>query len=138
MIMNEMKSYLNTLANTEIATTNNKVEQKASRQIKENLTNLLTDLLKGAETENQVVVMRTEKGVGIAINNEIGWVSIEINAVVKTLDYDLVEENEIYHDKVESRELKAKEQAEAKAKKIAQQKKLQEKKAELKAIKEAE
>lgn len=136
--MNEMKSYLNTLANTEIATTNNKVEQKASRQIKENLTNLLTDLLKGAETENQVVVMRTEKGVGIAINNEIGWVSIEINAVVKTLDYDLVEENEIYHDKVESRELKAKEQAEAKAKKIAQQKKLQEKKAELKAIKEAE
>ena len=136
--MNEMKSYLNTLANTEIATTNNKVEQKASRQIKENLTNLLTDLLKGAETENQVVVMRTEKGVGIAINNEIGWVSIEINAVVKTLDYDLVEENEIYHDKVESRELKAKEQAEAKAIKIAQQKKLQEKKAELKAIKEAE
>lgn len=136
--MNEMKSYLNTLANTEIATTNNKVEQKASRQIKENLTNLLTDLLKGAETENQVVVMRTEKGVGIAINNEIGWISIEINAVVKTLDYDLVEENEIYHDKVESRELKAKEQAEAKAKKIAQQKKLQEKKAELKAIKEAE
>lgn len=136
--MNEMKSYLNTLANTEIATTNNKVEQKASRQIKENLTNLLTDLLKNAETENQVVVMRTEKGVGIAINNEIGWVSIEINAVVKTLDYDLVEENEIYHDKVESRELRAKEQAEAKAKKIAQQKKLQEKKAELKAIKEAE
>lgn len=136
--MNEMKSYLNTLANTEIATTNNKVEQKASRQIKENLTNLLTDLLKGAETENQVVVMRTEKGVGIAINNEIGWVSIEINAVVKTLDYDLVEENEIYHEKVESRELKAKELAETKAKKIAQQKKLQEKKAELKAIKEAE
>ena len=136
--MNELKSYLNTLANTEIATTNNKVEQKASRQIKENLTNLLTDLLKGAETENQVVVMRTEKGVGIAINNEAGWVSIEINAVVKTLDYDLVEENEIYHEKVESRELRAKEQAEAKAKKIAQQKKLQEKKAELKAIKEAE
>lgn len=136
--MNEMKSYLNTLANTEIATTNNKVEQKASRQIKENLTNLLTDLLKGAETENQVVVMRTEKGVGIAINNEIGWVSIEINAVVKTLDYDLVEENEIYHEKVETRELKAKELAETKAKKIAQQKKLQEKKAELKAIKEAE
>ena len=136
--MNEMKSYLNTLANTEIETTNNKVEQKASRQIKENLTNLLTDLLKGAETENQVVVMRTEKGVGIAINNEIGWVSIEINAVVKTLDYDLVEENEIYHEKVESRELRAKEQAETKAKKIAQQKKLQEKKAELKAIKEAE
>lgn len=136
--MNELKSYLNTLANTEIATTNNKVEQKASRQIKENLTNLLTDLLKGAETENQVVVMRTEKGVGIAINNEAGWVSIEINAVVKTLDYDLVEENEIYHEKVENRELRAKEQAEAKAKKIAQQKKLQEKKAELKAIKEAE
>lgn len=136
--MNEMKSYLNTLANTEIATTNNKVEQKASRQIKENLTNLLTNLLKNAETENQVVVMRTEKGVGIAINNEIGWVSIEINAVVKTLDYDLVEENEIYHEKVESRELRAKEQAEAKAKKIAQQKKLQEKKAELKTIKEAE
>lgn len=136
--MNELKSYLNTLANTEIATTNNKVEQKASRQIKENLTNLLTNLLKGAETENQVVVMRTEKGVGIAINNEAGWVSIEINAVVKTLDYDLVEENEIYHEKVESRELRAKEQAEAKAKKIAQQKKLQEKKAELKAIKEAE
>lgn len=136
--MNELKSYLNTLANTEIATTNNKVEQKASRQIKENLTNLLTDLLKGVETENQVVVMRTEKGVGIAINNEAGWVSIEINAVVKTLDYDLVEENEIYHEKVESRELRAKEQAEAKAKKIAQQKKLQEKKAELKAIKEAE
>lgn len=133
-----MKSYLNTLANTEIATTNNKVEQKASRQIKENLTNLLTNLLKNAETENQVVVMRTEKGVGIAVNNEIGWVSIEINAVVKTLDYDLFEENEIYHDKVESRELRAKEQAEAKAKKIAQQKKLQEKKAELKAIKEAE
>ena len=136
--MNEMKSYLNTLANTEIATTNNKVEQKASRQIKENLTNLLTNLLKGVETENQVVVMRTEKGIGIAINNEIGWVSIEINAVVKTLDYDLVEENEIYHEKVESRELKAKELAETKAKKIAQQKKLQEKKAELKAIKEAE
>lgn len=136
--MNELKSYLQTLANTEIAHSETKIEQKASRQIKENLNSLMIKALETIASDD-VQILRTAKGIGIAIDNEqVGFIPIEINITIKNLDYDIVEENIAYNEKLESDKIKKAEKEKAKATKIAKQKAIKEQAQKLKELKESE
>lgn len=134
--MKQLQQYLVELANNnELPHSETKIEQKASRLIKETLTTMLVDLFKGIETDN-VQILRTSKGVGIALDNEkVGFIPLEIAITIKNLDYDIVEENIAYNEKVESDKQKAIEKEKAKQAKIAKQKAIKEKEQELKNLK---
>jgi hypothetical protein len=136
--MNELKTYLQDLANTDIAHSETKIEQKASRQIKENLNSLMLQALESLAS-NDIQILRTAKGIGIAIDNEkVGFIPIEINITIKNLDYDIVEENIAYNEKLESDKIKKAEKEKAKATKIARQKAIKEQAQKLKELKESE
>lgn len=136
--MNELKTYLQDLANADIAHSETKIEQKASRQIKENLNSLMLQALESLAS-NDIQILRTAKGIGIAIDNEkVGFIPIEINITIKNLDYDIVEENIAYNEKLESDKIKKAEKEKTKAEKIARQKAIKEKAKELKELKESE
>ena len=132
--MKQLQEYLNQIAlSSNIATSSNggKLEQKISRKIKEDTTQLLLELFAQLENEN-IIVKRTSNGVGIALDNEkIGFIPLEISLSVKNLDYDIDFENEEYENHLKEMQEKAQAKAQAKAKKIASDtKKRQEKQLE--------
>ena len=136
--MKQLKNYLQELALNDIAHSDTKIEQKASRQIKETLNTLMLQALSELSSQD-IQILRTSKGIGIAIDNEkVGFIPIEINITIKNLDYDIVEENIAYNEKLESDKIKKAEKEKAKANKIARQKAIKEKEKELKSLKEKE
>jgi hypothetical protein len=136
--MNKVKTYLKEIAVADLPHSETKIEQKASRVLKETLNTLMLQALETLN-DSDIQVLRTAKGIGIAIDNEkVGFIPIEINITIKNLDYDIVEENIAYNEKLESDKIKKAEKEKAKATKIARQKAIKEKAKELKELKESE
>lgn len=137
-MITKLQEYLTELATQNIPHSETKIEQKASRQIKESLNSLLLDIFANIGSDD-IQVLRTAKGIGIAIDNEqVGFIPLELTITVKNLDYDIVEENYAYNDKLESDKAKALEKEKVKQAKIAKQQAIKAKQAELKALKDSE
>lgn len=131
--MNKLQNYLTDLANSNVAVTNSKVEQKAARAIKESVMVALNDALASIAT-NEIRVVRTADGVALVVDNEsAGFITIAVNAVVKDLSYDADFEADDFNAKREAARAKTEAQAAEKARKIARSKAEREAKAKAKA-----
>lgn len=136
--MTKLHSILKEVAVSEVAVSNNKVEQKAARVLKERITQALYEAL-ASVADNEIQVVRTKAGVAIAIDNEgAGFIPVEISAVIKNLDFDVVDEAEAYQDYLNEQKTKAEAKAKAKAAKVAKDKAEREAKAAAKAKAKAE
>lgn len=135
--MENLFNVLGAIANDNVAVNGDKVEQKASRVIKERITAALFDALKAMENDT-VKVVRTKTGVAIAIDNEdAGMIPVEFNAVVKNLDFDIYDEADAYADYLEDKAAKAAAKAKAKEAKATKDAEIRAAKARLKAVKDA-
>lgn len=113
--MTELKQVLSTIADTTITTTNDiKIEQKQARNFKAQIMNALLNDFKATLESDNLVVERTADGIAVAIDNEVGFVSVVFNATLKNLDYEVEYESENYKTEQESK--LAEKQAKAKAK----------------------
>lgn len=131
--MTKLQSILKEVAVSEVAVSNNKVEQKAARALKERITHALFEALSSI-ADNEIQVVRTKAGVAIAIDNEgAGFIPVEVSAVIKNLDYDAADEAEAYQEYLAEQKAKADEKAKAKAAKVAKDKAAREAKAKAKA-----
>ena len=131
--MEKLQTILKEVAVSEVAVSNNKVEQKAARALKERITQALFEALSKL-ADNDIQVVRTKGGVGIAIDNEgAGFIPVEISAVIKNLDFDVMDEAEAYQEYLAEQKSKAEAKAKAKAAKIAKDKAERELKAKAKA-----
>ena len=131
--MTKLQSILKEVAVSEVAVSNNKVEQKAARVLKERITQALFEAL-SAIADDEIKVVRTKGGVGIAIDNEsAGFIPVEVSAVIKSLEFDVMDEAEAYQDYLAETKAKAEAKAKAKADNIAKDKAEREAKAKAKA-----
>lgn len=120
--MTNLFNVLHTIANDNVATNGDKVEQKASRAIKERITAALFDALAAME-DDVIKVVRTRTGVAIAIDNEgAGMIPVEFSAVVKNLDFDIYDEADAYQEYLDDKAAAEAAKAKAKAEKIAKAK----------------
>ena len=138
--MERLKNYLESLANnTEIKTTNSKIEQRTRNNIRKEFTDLLTEIIAESVGSELVQVARTKDGVGIAIDNEkVGFIPIILKPTFKDTAEDILELAEEYQEYLEEKSEKEKAKAKAKAEKIARQKEIAEQKAKLKELQNAE
>lgn len=125
--MENVKSFLlNSVANADLKTTNGsklKIEQRTRNALKKDFTDILVQSLKTALESDLITVVRTEKGIGISIDNEkIGYIPIEINAMFKDLEIDIMDMGEEYQEKLKSKAEKAEKAKIEKAKKIERSK----------------
>ena len=134
--MERLKTYLENLANRQdIKTTNSKIEQRTRNMIRNDFTNLLTELLIELVGTDTVIVARTKEGIGIAIDNEkVGFIPIVLKPVFKDTAEDILELAEDYERELQEKAKKEQERLQAKERKIAQQKAIAEQKAKLKAL----
>lgn len=131
--MTKLQTLLKEVAGAQVAVSNNKVEQKAARILKERITQALYEAL-ASIADDEVKVVRTKGGVGIAIDNEgAGFIPVEVSAVIKNLDFDVMDEADAYQDYLAEQKAKADEKAKAKAAKVAKDKAAREAKAKAKA-----
>ena len=131
--MTKLQSILKEVAVSEVAVSNNKVEQKAARVLKERITQALFEALSSI-ADDEIKVVRTKGGVGIAIDNEsAGFIPVEVSAVIKNLDFDVMDDAEAYQDYLAETKAKAEAKAKAKAAKVAKDKAEREAKAKAKA-----
>ena len=138
--MERLKTYLENLANRQdIKTTNSKIEQRTRNMIRNDFTNLLTELLIELVSTDNVIVARTKEGIGIAIDNEkVGFIPIVLKPVFKDTAEDILELAEDYERELQEKAKKEQERLQAKERKIAQQKAIAEQKAKLKALENGE
>ena len=138
--MERLKNYLESLANRQdIKTTNSKIEQRTRNMIRNDFTNLLTELLIELVSTDNVIVARTKEGIGIAIDNEkVGFIPIVLKPVFKDTAEDILELAEDYERELQEKAKKEQERLQAKERKIAQQKAIAEQKAKLKALENGE
>ena len=134
--MERLKTYLENLANRQdIKTTNSKIEQRTRNAIRNDFTNILTELLNELVASDMVVIARTKEGIGIAIDNEkVGFIPIVLKPVFKDTAEDILELAEDYERELLEKAKKEQERQLAKERKIAQQKAIAEQKAKLKAL----
>ena len=131
--MTNLFNVLHTIANDTVATNGDKVEQKASRAIKERITAALFDALVSME-DDVIKVVRTRTGVAIAIDNDgAGMIPVEFSAVVKNLDFDIYDEADAYQEYLDDKAAAEAAKAKAKAEKIAKAKAAKEARARAKA-----
>ena len=137
--MERLKNYLESLANnTEIKTTNSKIEQRTRNNIRKEFTDLLTEIIAESVGSEFVQVARTKDGVGIAIDNEkVGFIPIILKPIFKDTAEDILELAEEYQEQLEIKAEKEKAQAKAKAEKIKRQKEIAEQKRKLKELQES-
>ena len=134
--MERLKNYLVELSNNnQIKTTNSKIEQRTRNAIRNDFTNLLTEILAELVGSDSVVVARTKEGIGIAIDNEkVGFIPIVLKPVFKDTAEDILELAEDYERELAEKRAKAEQQAKVKAEKIAKQKEIAEQKRKLKEL----
>ena len=131
--MTNLFNVLHTIANDAVATSGDKIEQKAARAIKERITAALYDALASME-DDVIKVVRTRTGVAIAIDNEgAGMIPVEFGAVVKNLDFDIYDEADAYQEYLDDKAAAEAAKAKAKAEKIAKAKAAKEARARAKA-----
>ena len=95
--------------------------QKFSRTLKTNLVNAIQETF-GAVASDSVQVLRTNDGITLALDTNVGFISIVINPTIKNLDYEPFEEADLFKVEQEEKAAKAKAAAAAKAAKIAKDK----------------
>jgi len=135
--MERLQNYLTGLANRQdIKTTNSKIEQRTRNTIRNEFTNLLTEIINDYVGNDLIQVARTKEGIGIAIDNEkVGFIPIVLKPIFKDTAEDILELAEEYQEQLEIKAEKEKAQAKAKAEKIKRQKEIAEQRAKLKELK---
>ena len=136
--MERLKNYLQELAdNQNIKTNGSKIEQKTRNTIRNEFTDLLTQVLNECVGGLNIVVARTKEGVGVAVDNEkVGYIPIVLKPVFKDTAEDILEMAEEYQEHLEIKAEKEKAKEKAKAEKIARQKEIAEQKRKLKELQE--
>lgn len=137
--MERLQNYLIGLANRQdIKTTNSKIEQRTRNAIRNEFTNLLTEVINDYVGNDLIQVARTKEGIGIAIDNEkVGFIPIVLKPIFKDTAEDILELAEEYQEQLEIKAEKEKAQAKAKAEKIKRQKEIAEQKRKLKELQES-
>lgn len=137
--MERLQNYLVSLANKQdIKTTNSKIEQRTRNAIRNEFTNLLTEVINDCVGNDLIQVARTKEGIGIAIDNEkVGFIPIVLKPIFKDTAEDILELAEEYQEQLEIKAEKEKAQAKAKAEKIKRQKEIAEQKRKLKELQES-
>lgn len=137
--MERIKQYLDTLANREdIKVTNSKIEQRTRNAIRNEFTTLLVEVFNELVATDNVIVVRTKEGLGIALDNrKVGFIPIVLKPVFKDTAEDILELADEYEQELADKKAKAEKAAREKAEKIAKQKALAEEKKRLKALEES-
>lgn len=95
-----MKNYLEKIKvkNFKTSSDGKSIQQTERNQLNRDLTSQLIKLLKSQLGE--IDVLRTSNGIGINLENDyLGAIPIELKISVKSLDYDIIDENESYNAK---------------------------------------
>lgn len=84
---------LKTIENLNLRTSGNKIHQTDNRQLKAHIHEFLTELLENQDIE----VFNVQNALVIELPNvELGGIAIELKAIVKNLDYDIINEVDDY------------------------------------------
>lgn len=84
---------LKTIENLNLRTSGNKIHQTDNRQLKTYIHEFLTELLETQDIE----VFNVQNALVIELpNDELGGIAIELKAIVKNLDYDIINEVDDY------------------------------------------
>lgn len=130
--MKNLQEFLKELGTAKPKHTEKKIEQATRNNYRKMLIERLLEVLKEGLENDTIKVVRTRNGIGIAIDNEtIGWLPIEVTVMFKDLDFDVLEEAELYQQELKDKTAEEEKKAQAKKEKIAQDKKEQELKKQL-------
>lgn len=102
-----------------------KLEQKTRNRYKTLITEALLADINDAISElglgeNDVILGRIEKGIGVGVNTAHGYIPIFIEASMKGLEFDITEAAKEYKEKCETKTAEAAERLEAKKIKMAE------------------
>ena len=132
--MNDLKKWCEDVAERNFTMSGSKISQRERNALKREFVGVLVGFMQEAISNDLITVVETQKGVGIAIDNEhIGFIPIEIVPTFKDTECDIVDLAEEYNEHKVQMEEKAKAKAKAKAEKIAKDKIAREEKAKAKA-----
>ena len=132
--MNKLTEFLEKVANTKYTMNGSKISQRERNALKRDFVGVFVEYLQENISNDLITVVETQKGVGIAIDNEhIGFIPIEIVPTFKDTDCDIVDLASEYVEHKAEMEEKAKAKAKAKADKIAKDKAERERRALAKA-----
>lgn len=128
--MENLKNWCEGVANRKFTMTGTKISQRERNALKREFVGVFVSHLQNALNSDLITVVETQKGIGIAIDNEnIGFIPIEIVPTFKDTECDIVDLAEEYVEHKAQAEEKAKAKEKAKAEKIARDKAEREKKA---------
>jgi len=137
--MKQLKNLLLNICDRNIATSNDKIKQNVRNDLKREIMATLEKELKDNLADGLIQVAMTSNGVGVQLDNEnVGFISFEIDLKIKDLDYDLQYENESYISVLEEKEMAKAEREKAKQEKIKADEERRKAKAELKKKAESE
>lgn len=133
---NTLIEWCNNVASANYKMNGSKINQKDRNALKRELVGVFTQFLQESLESDLITVVETQKGVGIAIDNEnIGFIPIEIVPTFKDTDCDIIDLAEEYQEHKKDMQEKAEKKAKQKAEKIAKSKAEREAKAKAKAEK---
>ena len=123
--MKDVKEFLSGIAqDNEIKTNNSKIEQRTRNLLRNQFTDLMTKALQELLESDEISVVRTKEGIGIALDNrKVGFIPIVLKPVFKDTAEDLFELAEDYEQELKDKAERLAKQQKAKEKKIAQTKK---------------
>lgn len=113
-----MKKFFELIKKSDLKQSGCKINQTQRNALSTELKDYLAQFLKVFESDS-VNIERVKNGVAISVDNDkLGFVSMELNIVIKDLDYDIIGESENYQFELNEKMEKAKALAKAKADKI--------------------
>ena len=137
--MKQLKNLLLNICDRNIATSNAKIKQNVRNDLIREIMTTLEKELKDSLADGLIQVAMTSNGVGVQLDNEnVGFISFEIDLKIKDLDYDLQYENESYISVLEEKEMAKAEREKAKQEQIKADEERRKAKAELKKKAESE
>lgn len=117
-----MKRFFETIKTSELKQSGSKINQTQRNALSTELKDILSEFLKQFESDS-INIERVKNGVAISVENEkLGFVSMELNIVIKDLDYDIIGESENYQFELSEKKAKLEESARLKAEKVARDK----------------
>ena len=135
----ELKEWFEKVANTKYTMTGSKIAQRERNLLKREFVGVLCEHLASVVGNDLITVVETQKGIGIAIDNEnIGYIPIEIVPTFKDTECDIVDLAEEYQEHKADMQEKAEKKAKLKAEKIAKQKEIRALKEKAKALASSE
>ena len=117
-----MERFFETIKSADLKQSGAKINQTQRNALNSELKDILADFFKQYESDS-VNIERVKNGVAISVENKkLGFISMELNIIIKDLDYDILNESENYQFELAEKRVKLEEQAKAKAEKIAKDK----------------